>query len=133
AERIRAEARWREASSGGALPADMLSNSIIRTLQQQRADLKGQYQQKLQVYGPEYPAMKQIEGQIAALDEEIRKELGNIRASVKAEYDAAQAQENLLNTKIASLRDASLDVDSRSIQYNIIKREVDTNRQLYDA
>ncbi len=133
AERIKAEARWREASSGGALPADMLANSIIRTLQQQRAELKGQYQQQLQVYGPEYPAMKQIEGQIAALDKEINQELANIRASVKAEYDATLAQENLLNSKIAALRDATLDVDNRSIQYNILKREVDTNRQLYDA
>lgn len=133
AERIKAEARWREASSGGALPADMLANSIIRTLQQQRAELKGQYQQQLQVYGPEYPAMKQIEGQIAALDKEISQELANIRASVKAEYDATLAQENLLNSKIAALRDATLDVDNRSIQYNILKREVDTNRQLYDA
>src|SRR5690606_32989254 len=133
AERIKAEARWREASGGGALPADMLANSIIRTLQQQRAELKGQYQQQLQVYGPEYPAMKQLEGQIAALDQEINKELGNIRASVKAEYDAALAQENLLNSKIAALRDQTLDVDSRSITYNILKREVDTNRQLYDA
>src|SRR3546814_18802332 len=46
AARIRAQARWNAASSGGALPADMLSNSIIRALQPQRADLQGQYTQK---------------------------------------------------------------------------------------
>ena len=133
ADRIRAQARWSEASSGGALPSDMLSASIIRTLQQQRADLQGQYQQQSQVFGPDYPAMKQLQSQIASLDQEIRKEMGSIRASVKAEYDAAMAQENLLTGKIAALRDQSLDVDSRSITYNILKREVDTNRQLYDA
>lgn len=135
AQRIRAEARWREASSaaGAALPADMLANSIIRTLQQQRADLQGQYQQKLQVFKPEYPEMKQLEGQIAELDKQIAGELRNIRASVKSEYDAAQAQESLLLGKIDALRSQTLDVDNRSIQYNILKREVDTNRQLYDA
>jgi capsular exopolysaccharide synthesis family protein len=135
AQRIRAEARWHEASAanGAALPADMLANSIIRTLQQQRADLQGQYQQKLQVFKPEYPEMKQLRGQIAELDKQISNELHNIRASVKSEYDAAMAQENLLTGKLASLRDQTLDVDNRSIQYNILKREVDTNRQLYDA
>jgi capsular exopolysaccharide synthesis family protein len=135
AQRIRAEARWHEASaaSGAALPSDMLANSIIRTLQQQRADLQGQYQQKLQVFKPEYPEMKQLHGQIAELDKQIASELHNIRASVKSEYDAAMAQENLLTGKLASLRDQTLDVDNRSIQYNILKREVDTNRQLYDA
>src|SRR5690606_17243417 len=135
AQRIRAEARWREASgsSGAALPADMLANSIIRTLQQQRAELQGQYQQKLQVFKPDYPEMKQLEGQIAELDKQIAGELRNIRSSVKSEYDAALAQENLLSSKLAALRSETLDVDSRSIQYNILKREADTNRQLYDA
>src|SRR3546814_4601190 len=57
----------------------------------------------------------------------------NIRSSVRSEYDAALAQENLLTSKLASLRTQTLDVDSRSIQYNILKREADTNRQLYDA
>src|SRR5690606_31744253 len=135
ANRIQAEARWREAagSAGAALPADMLANSIIRTLQQQRASLQAEYQQKLQVFKPEYPEMKQLEGQIAAVDKQIGQELANIRASVKAEYDAAMSQENLLTAKLASLRDQTLDVDNRSIQYNILKREVDTNRQLYDA
>lgn len=134
-QRIRAEARWHEAStaSGAALPADMLANSIIRTLQQQRADLQGQYQQKLQIYKPDYPDMKQLEGQIAELDKQIAGELRNIRASVKSEYDAALAQENLLLGKLDMLRSQTLDVDNRSIQYNILKREVDTNRQLYDA
>lgn len=135
AQRIRAEARWREAAgaSGAALPADMLANSIIRTLQQQRADLQGQYQQKLQVYKPEYPDMKQLDGQIKELDKQIAGELRNIRASVRSEYAAAQSQENLLLGKIDALRSQTLDVDNRSIQYNILKREVDTNRQLYDA
>lgn len=134
-QRIRAEARWREASasSGAALPADMLANSIVRTLQQQRADLQGQYQQKLQVFKPEYPEMKQLQGQIAELDKQIAGELRNIRASVKSEYTAAQAQESLLLGKLDALRSQTLDVDNRSIQYNILKREVDTNRQLYDA
>src|SRR3546814_3720523 len=72
AQRIRAEARWNEASGskGAALPADMLANSIIRTLQQQRAELQGQYQQKLQVFKPDYPEMKQLEGQISELDKQ---------------------------------------------------------------
>jgi hypothetical protein len=52
---------------------------------------------------------------------------------VKSEYDAALAQENLLSNKLAALRTETLDVDSRSIQYNILKREADTNRQIYDA
>ncbi len=134
-QRIRAQARWNEARSaqGAALPADMLSNSILRTLQQQKADLQGQYQEKLQIYKPDYPTMKQLKGQLGELDKQIAGELSNIRASIKSEYDAAMSQESLLKTQLTALRGETLDVDSRSIDYNILKREVDTNRQLYDS
>lgn len=134
-QRIRAQARWSQAqsASGAALPADMLSNSIIRVLQQQRAQLQGTYQQKLQVFEVNYPEMQQLKGQLDDLDKQIASELRNIRASVKAEYDAAAAQERLLRGQLNALRTQALDVDGRSIDYNIIKREVDTNRQLYDG
>ncbi|MBW7881732.1 MAG: polysaccharide biosynthesis tyrosine autokinase [Caldilineaceae bacterium] len=131
-QRIRAQARWRQASSG-AMPADMIGNSNIRPLQQQRAQLQGQYQLKLQTFKPEYPEMKQLKGQIDELDRQIAQETASVRASVKAEYDAAAAQEGMLKGQIAALRTEALDVDGRSIEYNVLKREVDTNRQLYDG
>lgn len=132
-QRIRAQARWRQASGGGSLPADMLGNSSVGALQQQRAGLEGQYQQKLQTFKPDYPEMIQLKAQIDAVNREIGAEMGRLRASVKAEYDAASANEGMLKSQIANLRGEVLDTDSRSIQYNILKREADTNRQLYDS
>lgn len=131
-QRIRAQARWQQASSG-AMPPDMLSNSNVRALQQQKGQLQAQYQLKLQTFKPDYPEMLQLKSQIDELDRQIATELGGIRASVKAEYDAAVRQEQMLTGQIAALRTQALDVDGRSIQYNILKREVDTNRQLYDG
>ncbi len=131
-QRIRAQARWRQASSG-PMPADMIGNSNIRPLQQQRAQLQGQYQLKLQTFKPDYPEMQQLKGQIDELDRQVAGETGSVRASVRAEYDAAAAQERILMGQIATLRTQALDVDGRSIQYNILKREVDTNRELYDG
>lgn len=131
-QRIRAEARWRQASSG-PMPADMIGNSNIRILQQQKAELRGEYQQKLQTFKPDYPEMQQLKGQIDELDRQIAQETGGVRASVRAEYSAAATQERMLMGQIASLRDQALNVDGRSIQYNILKREVDTNRELYDG
>ncbi|RZA16642.1 MAG: polysaccharide biosynthesis tyrosine autokinase, partial [Lysobacteraceae bacterium] len=49
------------------------------------------------------------------------------RSGIEAYY------ERMLMGQIGSLRTEALDVDGRSIQYNILKREVDTNRQLYDG
>lgn len=135
AQRIRAEARWRQASStrGAGLPADMLEGSIIRQLQERRAELLAEYQENLRVYKPDYPLMQQIQSQIDELNRQVAQELVGIRASVKAEYDAAVGQERLLGGTLGAVREEVLDLQNRSIDYTILKREVDTNRQIYDA
>ncbi|QDA55849.1 GumC family protein [Thermomonas aquatica] len=132
-QRIRAEARWRQASGGGAMPSDMMAVSSVPSLRQQRGTLLAQYQEKLGRFKPDYPDMVALKGQIDEIDRQIGAELGSVRASVKAEYDAAAKQEGMLKGQIAALRGQALDVDGRSIQYNILKREADTNRQLYDS
>ena len=131
-DRIRAASRWRQAS-GGALSADMIAGTNIGTLQQQRATLQLQYQQKLQTYKPDYPEMLSLKGQIDEVERQVSSETARARAAVKAEYDAAVARESMLKGQIGALRGQALDTDSRSIQYNILKREADTNRQLYDS
>lgn len=131
-DRILAASRWRQAS-GGALSGDMLAGTNISGMQQQRATLQMQYQEKLQKYKPDYPEMQGIKSQIDEVTRQIAAETGRARSAVKAEYDAAVAREGMLKNQIASLRGDSLDTDSRSIDYNILKREADTNRQLYDS
>jgi capsular exopolysaccharide synthesis family protein len=133
--RIRAEARWRQAqaSIGAALPADMLESANIRVLEDRRSTLQSSYQEKLRLFKPEYPDMKQLQAQIAEIDRQIAIEIGNIKASVKAEYDAALTQETLLREQLEQLKFETLDLQNRSIQYNILSREVATNRELYDG
>src|SRR5690606_16330892 len=124
---------WSQVSGGGSLPAGAISNSILNTLNQQRAQLNAQYQQQLQTFKPEYPAMVALKGQIDEVERQIEQERASVRASIRAEYDAAQARENMLLEQLATLRSSALDVDNRSIDYNILRREVDTNRQLYEG
>ena len=50
---------------------------------------------------------------------------------MKAGYEASLARENELKDRIQVLKRDVLDLQNCSIQYNILKREVDTNRELY--
>lgn len=134
-ERVKAETRWRQAqASTGAVVAGMIgAESVIRTLQENRAGLRADYQNKLAVYKPDFPAMLELKGQIDEIDRQIVEEVGSIKSAIKAEYDAALAQEATLAEMLAGMKTEVLDLQSRSIQYNILKREVDTNRELYDG
>lgn len=135
AQRIRAEARWNQArsGSGSALPPDMLANSILGTLQARLAELEAKYDQARATFGENYPDVQRQRSEMETVRARVAEELANIRASVKAEYAAALTQEKLLKTQLSDLRDSALAVDSRSIDYNILRREVDTNRKQYDA
>lgn len=134
-ERIRAEARWRQAQSsrGSLLYGDIGSNSILSVLQESRARLMADYQDKLRLFKPGYPSMLQLKAQIDEVDQQIAAETDNIKSAIRAEYLAAREQEQALGEQLQSVTSDVLDLQNRSIQYNIYKREVDTNRQLYDG
>ena len=134
-DRIRAESRWAQAqvSSGISLAMETGNSSFITTLQESRGKLMAEYQDKLKLYKPAYPIMAQLKGQIDEMDKQIASEANNIRGAIQAQYLAAVKQEGMLAAQIRLLKSDVLDQEGRSIQYNIFKREVDTNRQLYDG
>lgn len=134
AARIAAEAQWNivKGATADSLPASVVTGSILPTLQTQLAQLQSQYQQNLKTFKPGFPTMLALKSQIDAIKKQIGEQLVSIRASVKAQYDAAASQETMLEQKLDALRSSALEVDSRSIRYNVLKRDVDTNRSLYN-
>lgn len=133
-ERIRAETLFRsvQGSAIQALP-EVMDNRTIQNLKERKGKLETDYQEGLKIYKPAYPRMQQIAGQIDEIDAMIAREIENVRASFRARYEAAKAQEAALTAKLQESRRDILGAQDRSIQYNILKREVDTNRQLFEG
>jgi succinoglycan biosynthesis transport protein ExoP len=133
-DRIRAESLYNsiQGTAIEALP-EVMDNKTIQDLKERKSKLETDYQEGLKVYKPAYPKMQQIAGQIAEIDTMIGAETQNVRAAIKARYEAAKAQETALTAKLQESRHDILGVQDRSIQYNILKREVDTNRQLFEG
>ena len=133
-ERTKDEQLWRQLDQGDAISLpQLLTNSVIENLRAQRKALVLDYQEKLETYKPSYPAMVQITSKIKEIDAQIASEVQTIRDSLKAAYEASLARENELKDRIQSMKQDVLDLQKRSIQYNILKREVDTNRELYTS
>jgi capsular exopolysaccharide synthesis family protein len=132
--RINAEAIYRQmmATRGQGL-SQVLDSKIIQDLKQTKTKLEAQYQENLSIYKPAYPAMVQLRNQINQIDALINQEIGNIRAAISANYEAAKAEEALLRANLEQLKQQVLSLQNRSIQFNILRREVDTNRQLYEG
>jgi uncharacterized protein involved in exopolysaccharide biosynthesis len=133
-ERIKNEQLWRQLNSANAINVpQLLTNSVIDGLRGKRNALVTEYQDKLEIFKPSYPVMVQINNQIAEIDRQLATEVKTLKSSYKAAYDSSLSQELEMKKQIETLKGAVLDLQKRSIQYNILKREADTNRQLYDG
>jgi succinoglycan biosynthesis transport protein ExoP len=128
--RIAAESRLR---SGGAATPESLTNPAINTLRQQRAEAAAEYARLMAQFEPAYPPARALQAQVQQLDASIRREEGRVHSSLENQYREAAAREQDLQTRVADLERETLDQRRRGIQYNIFQRDVDTNRQLYDA
>jgi len=133
-ERIRAQDLWEQAanSKGLGLP-QILDDTAIKALRGQRAVLMAEYQNKLSTFKPSYPDMLRLKAQIDQVDQEIQSAAAVIKQSLKAKYESALQQEVLLKQKMDETKRGVLDTRNKEIQYNILKREADTNRTLYDG
>lgn len=129
-DRIFAESR--RGAAGGAV-LEGLSNQAITTMRASRAELVAQYAKLMNQFEPGYPPAQALQSQIAQLDRSIAAEEGRVRQTLQETYRAALEREQQLIGRVNALKTGVLDLRKRSIQYNVIQREVDTNRQLYDA
>lgn len=128
-DRIAAEAALaarRNAPSTGAS-----SDSQVGVLRARRSELQVQLAELLSRFGEEYPAVETVRAQLAQIEQAIGEEQGNSLADLQAQYREALAREQSLRERVAALRGEFLAQRQDSVQYNILQREVDTNRELY--
>jgi succinoglycan biosynthesis transport protein ExoP len=131
-ERTKNEGLWRQAQGSDAINLpQVLSDSEVGGLRNKRNELQVEYQQGLQTFKPDYPSMVDIRAKIEEIDRQLADQLQTIKVSLKATYEASLAREKEMTTRVAQLKQDLLDLQKRSVEYNILKREVDTNRELY--
>lgn len=132
-DRILAQSRL---SSSSGETSDVLGTSAL-TLRNTRAQLAADYARLMAQFEPGYPPARALQNQIAQLDRSIAREearvQGSVRTTYQSAYQSATARERALQDRLNQQKTAVLDLRRRSIQYNIIQRDADTNRQLYDA
>lgn len=131
-ERIDAEARMRQGSGVNAYSHPlMMQNEGVQALRATRAKLEAEYQEKLLVYKAGYPLMVQIKSQIEQIDKQLDAEVQLIKSSLTAAYDAARDKESMLQAQVDQMAKSVLEVQRGKL--TLLEREVETNRQLYDA
>ncbi|GAA4779058.1 polysaccharide biosynthesis tyrosine autokinase [Stakelama sediminis] len=134
AARIAAEEKWKTVENTPLLSIpDVLANQAIQNLLDQRASASAALSQELAKHKDAYPTVQQYKAQLKQIDDQINVIATGIKQSVKQAYESARLNEQSLGAQVHQLKNETLTEQDRSVRYNILAREADTNRTLYEG
>lgn len=134
ADRVTRQSLYELAESGppDSLP-EVLDDRGLRDYQGKIAELRRQSAELSSSFTPAYYKVRRVEAQIRELEAALAKECASVRKRISNEYEAARRRERLLAAAYADQAKVVSEQAGKAIHYSILKREVDTNRQLYEA
>ena len=111
----------------------ILSNTFIQQLKTQQADLQRQQAQMAERLGEKHPDMIKLSSAIENTEAKLQGELAKVVQSVRNEFLSAQAKERSLAAELESQKAGALALNRKGIEYGVLRREADSNKQMYEA
>lgn len=132
--RMQKEANYQLARSGSvdSLPA-VRDNLMIQDLLKKQTELSSQYTEALNQFGPNYPKVLRLQAQLKEIEQLVAREKLNIVSQIESEYQAARQREVLLTQALDKQKAEANQLAEKLVQFNILKREAEANKQLYDG
>jgi succinoglycan biosynthesis transport protein ExoP len=134
ADRISNQAKLEGARSKPAdtLP-EVLDDTTMREYRQRLTDLQRQYAELSATLTPEHFKVQRVQAQIDELKSAMQRERANVVHRIGNEYSAALRRETLLTKARDVQAKVVADQSEKAIHYDTLKRDVDSNRHLYEV
>ena len=111
----------------------VMNNPLIQRLKGQLVELEVQRSKLLKTYRDKHPEIVKIQSQVDEISAKIKEEVGRLALSMESEYNALKARENAMLQAVNQYKDEAQSLGKKEIQLGILKREADSNQQLYDV
>ena len=137
-ERINKEALYNQLTSMQAagtietFPA-VLANEYIQGLKTNLAQMQREQAQLAERYLDGHPEMTKIRSAVQTASAKLTTEIGKVVQGVNSEYRAALAQEQSLQGAMNAQRNEAIGQNKMDIAYAVLKREADSNREIYES
>ena len=144
-ERMQRDAAYRQTQStdpeavAAAISADSVGNTtsvgsgLIDKLREQQANLKIQIADLSTQFGPAYPKVAQLNNQLKEIDRQFQSETRKAVDHLRGQYLAALQRENMLRDAFEKQKQQANKLNENAIEYSLLKRDVETNRTLYEG
>lgn len=133
-EKVNAAVMRQQILKGKADTLDaMVNNELISSLQKEYVAAAAEYAKLSGQFKSEYPEVVQLREQMGQLETQINKEKKHITESIVAKYSRLSEQDDALRNAVMAQEEQIMALNQEAVQYNILKREVQTNKELYDG
>ena len=134
ADRISKEANYRLTLAENAeLTSKAEPNALIDKLNAQQAALKTEYAQATVQLGPSNPKVRELSDQIKETQTQVESELQKMSARVRTQYSEALSREKMIRGAVEDQKQQANQLNESAIEYSLLKRDAESNRQLYEG
>ncbi|HYA61763.1 MAG TPA: polysaccharide biosynthesis tyrosine autokinase [Candidatus Sulfotelmatobacter sp.] len=106
---------------------------LLDSLRSRQAELKIQAADLNTQFGPAYPKLTQLNNQLKEIDSQIQVEMKKVVSKVRGQYMTALQRENMLRDALERQKQQANKLNESAIEYNLLKRDADTYRTLYEG
>ncbi len=111
----------------------VVNNSLIQSLKENHATLQQTAAELEQRWGPKHPGMIQLRSQMATMQRKIRMEVLNVVRGIETDHEIAQSRIAALRNAFEQKKQEAQRLNQKAIQYGVLKREAESNQQLYES
>ncbi|MGB2603173.1 MAG: polysaccharide biosynthesis tyrosine autokinase [Candidatus Sulfotelmatobacter sp.] len=109
------------------------ASSLLEGLRTKQADVKIQVAELSTQFGPSYPKVAQLTSQLKEIDAQISGETKKVAGKIRGQYMAAMQRETMLHDALEKQKQEANKLNESGIQYSILKRDLESYRQLYEG
>ncbi len=113
--------------------ADVLNDANLQSLGARLDDATRQVASLSAIYNPGYSKLQEAQAEVISLQQAFANHRADLLHRIETDYQSATRREKLLADAYDTQAREVSGQDQRAVQYNVLKREADSNRQLYDT
>ncbi len=110
----------------------LVNDELIKRMREELAQLEAERAQLGARFTDEFPEVRELNARIARQRASIAEEEDRVVASVQSDYGRATNREEQLRAQLDQQKQVVAAYEQKSIEFKIQKREVDSNRQIYE-
>jgi capsular exopolysaccharide synthesis family protein len=109
----------------------VLESETVQGIKADLAALRKDEARLAETLGDKHPDMVHVRSQIRSTEDKLRAEMRNVARAAESDYRTSLAKESRLQASLEAVKGEAQETNRKTIEYSVLKRDVDTNQQLY--